>query len=132
MAVGWGGAERVGGVMVQSFSLAPENRRVSRVSGNHFYSCSLQLCSISRKVQLENALYDDTCTKMYKLMENMCFYGFDGFMVLRSSVSRCSQQWYLLWYKQVSLVMLFVLLLPYHRTRLELTKFSLDHTGCGL
>ena len=32
----------------------------------------------------------------------------------------------------MSLIMFFVLILPYHSTWLELTKLDLDHTGCDL
>ena len=46
-----------------------------------------------------------------------------------SAVSQCSQRKYLFWYKQMSLVILFVLILPHHSTLLEVTKFYLDHTG---
>ena len=49
-----------------------------------------------------------------------------------STVSKCSQQWYIFRYKQMSQVMLFVLILPYHSEWLELTKLDLDHTGCDL
>ena len=34
--------------------------------------------------------------------------------------------------KQVSLVVLFVLIFPYRSTWLELTKLDLGHTGCDL
>ena len=37
-------------------------------------------------------------------------------MEFGSSVSRCFQQWHLLWYKKMSLVVIFVLLAPYHET----------------
>jgi len=54
--------------------------------------------------------------KMYKFMANMLFMVLVFRMVFGSSVSRCFQQWYILWYKQMSLVVLFVLLVPYHGT----------------
>ena len=53
-------------------------------------------------------------------------------LVRLSTVSWSSQQWYMFWYKQMSLVMHFVLLLTYRSTRLEFTKFALGPTGCGL
>ena len=57
--------------------------------------------------------------KMYKFVVDMNFFvvlWFDGRVVFGSSVSRFSQHRYILWYKQMSLVMLFVLLVPYHGT----------------
>ena len=53
---------------------------------------------------------------MYRIIKNMLFMVLMVRMVFGLSVSRCFQQWYILWYKHMSLVVLFVLLAPYHGT----------------
>ena len=56
-------------------------------------------------------------------------YGIGAFewcvLVRVSFVYQCSQQQYVLWYKAMSLVVLFVVLLQYHSTWLYLTLFAL-------
>ena len=51
------------------------------------------------------AFYANICTKNVQFRAKVLFNG-------TSTVSQCFQQWYLFWYKQMSLVMLFVLILP--------------------
>ena len=64
-------------------------------------------------------------------MANILFMVFMVRLVFGSSVSQCSQQLYTLRYKEMLLVVLFVLLVPYHDTSLELTELALGQTGCA-
>ena len=63
---------------------------------------------------------------MYK---KCTFYAAEGLgaflwrvLVRMSTVSQCTQQWYVLWYKKMSQLVLFVLVLPYQRTRPKLNQ----------
>ena len=82
----------------------------------YFYSCALQLYSLHREVHSENVFYANICTKKVQVHGKYAFKGYDGAYGVWFVCEPFSQQWYIHWYMQTSLVMVFVLLVPYQGT----------------
>ena len=60
--------------------LSPGNSACMCVAclSNHFYCFALKLHSLHSEVHSVNVFYANICTKKYKIMANMLFYGFNG------------------------------------------------------
>ena len=76
---------------------------------NHFYSCALQVYPLHREVHSEYVFYANICTKKVDFMAKVLFNGAYGVCIVR--VASVLNSGILCGKKQMSLLMLFVLLL---------------------
>ena len=109
--------------MVQMLLLSPGN---SVCVSFTIFTAVISNCSHFRKRILREFMYEKRYSSWHKcflIVYRLLASVLDSGIYFGTKKCRC---------KKMSLVMLFVLNLPYRSTRLELTKLDLGHSGCDL